>query len=76
MASNITNGKTGQVVDRILDLPGLLRKKSHFLLEPRQTGKTLKRYLCVVWNRARKIDGISVLPLTEFLEVLWSGEFR
>jgi hypothetical protein len=47
MASNITNGKTGQVVDRILDLPGLLRKKSHFLLEPRQTGKTLKRYLCV-----------------------------
>ena len=27
-------------VERILDLPGLLQKKSHFLLGPRQTGKT------------------------------------
>ncbi len=27
-------------IERILDLPGLLKKKSHFLLGPRQTGKT------------------------------------
>jgi predicted AAA+ superfamily ATPase len=27
-------------VDRVLDLPGLLAKKSHFLFGPRQTGKT------------------------------------
>ncbi|MGH7254946.1 MAG: AAA family ATPase, partial [Nitrospirales bacterium] len=28
------------VIDRIIDLPGLLEKKSHFLLGPRQTGKS------------------------------------
>lgn len=28
------------LVPRLLDLPALLRKKSHFLLGPRQTGKT------------------------------------
>jgi uncharacterized protein len=28
------------VVERTLDLPGLLEGKSHFLLGPRQTGKT------------------------------------
>ena len=27
-------------VERILDLPGFLSKKSHFLFGPRQTGKT------------------------------------
>src|SRR3990170_5724673 len=27
-------------IERILDLPGLLKKRSHFLLGPRQTGKT------------------------------------
>ncbi len=27
-------------VERVLDLPGLLKKKSHFLFGPRQTGKT------------------------------------
>jgi len=39
--------------------------------------KQLKRYLCVSLEpRARKIDGISILPLTEFLEALWNKEFR
>ena len=39
--------------------------------------KQLKRYLCVSLEpRARKIDGIAVLPLTEFLEALWNQEFR
>jgi predicted AAA+ superfamily ATPase len=33
-----TNGSP--IVERILDLPALLKKKSHFLLGPRQTGKT------------------------------------
>ena len=28
------------VLRRLLDLPALLQKKSHFLLGPRQTGKT------------------------------------
>src|SRR5205809_4205123 len=27
-------------VERVLDLPGLIRKKSHFLVGPRQTGKS------------------------------------
>src|SRR3989449_5840348 len=27
-------------VERVLDLPGLIRKKSHFLFGPRQTGKS------------------------------------
>jgi predicted AAA+ superfamily ATPase len=39
--------------------------------------KQLKRYLCVsLESRTRKINGIEVLPLTEFLEALWSNEFR
>lgn len=38
--------------------------------------KQLKRYVCVSLEpRARKIDGISVLPLTEFLEALWNNEY-
>ncbi len=28
------------IIDRILDLPSLMAKKSHFLFGPRQTGKT------------------------------------
>jgi predicted AAA+ superfamily ATPase len=40
MASNNNQAKSGQVVERILDLPDLLQRKSHFLLGPRQTGKT------------------------------------
>lgn len=31
---------SGPVVPRLLELPALLQKKSHFLLGPRQTGKT------------------------------------
>jgi uncharacterized protein len=40
MASHNAQGESGPVVERMLDLPGLLQKKSHFLLGPRQTGKT------------------------------------
>ena len=39
--------------------------------------KQLKRYLCVSLEpRARKIDGVSILPIRQFLEALWNGEFR
>ena len=39
--------------------------------------KQLKRYLCVTLEpRARKIDGVSILPIREFLEALWNEEFR
>jgi predicted AAA+ superfamily ATPase len=39
--------------------------------------KQVKRYLCVSLEpRARKINGVSVLPLKEFLDALWNEEFR
>ena len=40
---NSSNGNTGNglsYIERILDLPALMEKKSHFLFGPRQTGKT------------------------------------
>jgi predicted AAA+ superfamily ATPase len=38
--------------------------------------KKVKRYLCVsLETRARKVEGISVLPVTKFLGALWSGEY-
>lgn len=43
MTMNMSHDNTGlsdNMVERILDLPALLKKKSHFLLGPRQTGKT------------------------------------
>ncbi len=40
MVCYMTMEVTPPVVDRMLDLPTLTRKKSHFLLGPRQTGKT------------------------------------
>jgi predicted AAA+ superfamily ATPase len=40
--TTMATGRVGQPawVQRILDLPGLLSERSHFLLGPRQTGKT------------------------------------
>lgn len=36
----------------------------------------LKRYLCVSLEaRSRRVDGIRILPVGEFLDALWSGEF-
>lgn len=38
--------------------------------------KQFERYLCVSLEpRARKVDGISVLPIIEFLQALWDGEY-
>jgi uncharacterized protein len=39
--------------------------------------KQLKRYLCVSLEpRPRKVEGVSVLPLGDFLAALWSGEYK
>jgi predicted AAA+ superfamily ATPase len=38
--------------------------------------KRLKRYLCVCLEpRARRVEGILVIPFKEFLEALWNGEY-
>ncbi len=38
--------------------------------------KKLKRCLCVCLEpRMRKVEGMVVLPIREFLEALWSGEY-
>lgn len=37
----------------------------------------LKRFICVSFEkRARKVEGIYILPYKEFLDLLWSGEYR
>ena len=39
--------------------------------------KRLKRFICAcLEKRPRTVDGISILPVTEFLERLWAGEYR
>ena len=39
--------------------------------------KKLKRYLCVSLEpRMRKLEGVTLLPWREFLERLWSGEYK
>lgn len=38
--------------------------------------KKLKHYLCVsLESRARRVDGIAILPYQQFLDSLWSGEY-
>jgi predicted AAA+ superfamily ATPase len=38
--------------------------------------KQFERYLCVSLEpRARKVDGISILPIIEFLQALWNGDY-
>jgi len=38
--------------------------------------KGLKRYLCVSLEpRARKVEGMLVIPFKQFLEALWSGDY-
>jgi predicted AAA+ superfamily ATPase len=38
--------------------------------------KRLKRYLCVCLEpRARKVEGMLIIPFKEFLEALWNGEY-
>ncbi len=40
MDSTETHGLSGPYIERLLDLPRLLSKRSHFLFGPRQTGKS------------------------------------
>jgi hypothetical protein len=38
--------------------------------------KKLKRYVCATLEpRARKLEGVNILPYREFLEGLWSGQY-
>jgi predicted AAA+ superfamily ATPase len=38
--------------------------------------RKLERYVCVsLETRARRVDGIAVMPVREFLDALWSGEY-
>lgn len=38
--------------------------------------RLLKRYLCVALDpRRRQVDGITILPVAQFLDGLWGGEF-
>jgi uncharacterized protein len=38
--------------------------------------RKLKRYVCVSLEpRARRVEGISILPYRQFLDALWAGEF-
>ena len=38
--------------------------------------RKLKRYVCVSLEpRPRRVDGITLMPVREFLEALWSGEY-
>ena len=39
--------------------------------------KKLKRYICASMEpRARRVSGVVVLPVVEFLQALWSGEYN
>jgi uncharacterized protein len=39
--------------------------------------KQLKRFICVcLEKRSREVDGIKILPYTEFLTSLWEGRFK
>lgn len=39
--------------------------------------KKLKHYLCVTFEtRPRKVEGVTVIPFTEFLETLWNGGYK
>jgi len=63
MESTITiQGKHTTYIERILDLPPLLDKKSHFLFGPRQTGKTF-----LIQNTLKKARVYDLLDSSIFL---------
>lgn len=38
--------------------------------------RKLKRYVCVsLGARPRRVDGLALVPVREFLDALWSGEY-
>ena len=39
--------------------------------------KKLKRHICVSQEpRARTVRGVTILPVVEFLQALWAGEYN
>ena len=52
------------VVERTLNLPGLLAKKSHFLLGPRQTGKTF-----LIRHSLKNVRVYDLLDTTTYLRI-------
>jgi uncharacterized protein len=52
------------VVDRVLDLPRLVSKKSHFLLGPRQTGKTF-----LIRHRLKDVKVYDLLDTATYLRI-------
>ena len=52
------------VIDRAIDLPGLLSKKSHFLLGPRQTGKTF-----LIRHRLKDVRVYDLLDTATYLKI-------
>lgn len=58
------NGESPPVVERILDLPGLMARKSHFLLGPRQTGKTF-----LIRHRLRDAKVYDLLDTATYLRI-------
>ncbi len=59
---NATTEKISPVISRALDLAALLRKKSHFLFGPRQTGKTF-----LIRQTLRGVKIYDLLDTTVFL---------
>lgn len=77
--------KSGFEVDFILGEHTAIEVKAKANVSPRDLAplralaeeKLLKRYVCVSLEpRARKVDGLSLMPLDAFLRALWAGEFR
>jgi predicted AAA+ superfamily ATPase len=60
--ANPTNTIEIPFIDRILDLPSLLEKKSHFLFGPRQTGKTT-----LIHHSLKNVRFYDLLDTTIFL---------
>lgn len=76
---------TGFEVDFILDDHTAVGVKAKENIAPRDLKslqalaeeKTLKRYLCVgLESRARRVGEVAVLPIREFLDALWAGQYE
>jgi len=77
--------ESGFEVDFIIDNEVAIEVKAASIAQERhlaglralREGNVVKRFILVCREeRARKVDGIDILPWREFLEQLWSGENR
>ena len=62
--TNETTNNSAPYVKRLLDLPALLEKKSHFLLGPRQTGKTF-----LIHNTMKAVKVYDLLDASLYLSL-------